>query len=63
MTKVIFVADCKDCPYCDTYIFCLFPDTNRKEYEVPDIGIRPDCPLEELGVVSGYRRGGTKTNK
>ena len=61
--KVIFIADCVDCPYCDIYEFCLYPDDNRKELKIPEIGIRLDCPLEELGIIKEYTRGGcTQTN-
>jgi len=60
--KVIFIADCVNCPHVtDNYAFCKIIE--NFDTTVPEDGIREDCPLEELGVIKEYtRRGSTQTN-
>ena len=67
--KVIFVEDCVNCPFVrhgewDTsIIYCNHDSIGCKNYTAPDTGIHPDCPLEALGVIKEYTRGGcTQTN-
>jgi len=67
--KVILVSECKSCPlvrhsdYSEA-MYCDHDDIGNIDYDAPTVGIRPDCPLEELGVVSDYTRSGcTQTEK
>ena len=62
--KVIFVADCNDCPCAGGIVGKLICAHQNGSYEVvPKVGIRHDCPLEELGVVSKYTRTGSTETK
>ena len=39
--------DCYNCPCFDGYLFCNLMDDD-KNYEIPETGRLPDCPLKEI---------------